>query len=38
VVAAELQLGDAHRTYPSDAALQAWSAQAEDGLATIVYD
>ena len=38
VVAAELQLGEAHRTYPSDAALQAWSVQAGDGLATIVYD
>jgi DNA polymerase-3 subunit alpha len=38
VVAAELQLGEAHRTYPTDAALLAWAAQAGDGLATIVYD
>ncbi len=35
---AELQLGDAHRTYPSDAALAAWAEQAADGVATIVYD
>ena len=38
VVAAELQLGEAHRTYPTDAALLAWATQASDGLATIVYD
>ncbi|MBP6597880.1 MAG: DNA polymerase III subunit alpha [Giesbergeria sp.] len=37
-VAAELQLGEAHRTYPTDAALLAWATQASDGLATIVYD
>ena len=36
--AAELQLGDGHRTYPSDAALAAWAEQAADGVATIVYD
>ncbi|NMM89062.1 DNA polymerase III subunit alpha [Rhodococcus sp. SRB_17] len=35
---AELQLGDAHRTYPTDAALVAWAAQAGDGVATVVYD
>ena len=35
---AELQLGEAHRTYPSDAALLAWAAQAGEGGATIVYD
>ncbi|MDD2712164.1 MAG: DNA polymerase III subunit alpha, partial [Simplicispira sp.] len=35
---AELQLGEAHRTYPSDAALLAWSDQAGEGGATIVYD
>ena len=36
--AAELQLGDGHRTYPSDAALTAWAEQAVDGVATIVYE
>ena len=36
--AAELQLGDGHRIYPSDAALAAWAEQAADGVATIVYD
>ena len=35
---AELQLGDAHRMFPSDAGLAAWAAQAELGQATIVYD
>ena len=35
---AEVQLGDAHRTFPTDAALLAWAAQAGDGVATIVYD
>ncbi|MGP1629525.1 MAG: DNA polymerase III subunit alpha [Giesbergeria sp.] len=34
---AELQLGDAHRMYPSDAALAAWAAQAELGRAVVVY-
>ena len=36
--AAELQLGDAYRMFPSDAALAAWAAQAEQGQASIVYD
>ncbi|MGP1691602.1 MAG: helix-hairpin-helix domain-containing protein, partial [Giesbergeria sp.] len=35
---AELQLGDAHRMYPSDAALAAWAAEAELGRALVVYD
>jgi DNA polymerase-3 subunit alpha len=35
---AELQLGDAHRMYPSDAALAAWAAEAELGRAVVVYD
>jgi DNA polymerase-3 subunit alpha len=35
---AELQLGDGHRMYPSDAALAAWAAEAELGRAVVVYD
>ncbi len=35
---AELQLGDADRIYPSDAALSAWAAEAELGRASVVYD
>ena len=35
---AELQMGEAHRTFPTDAALLAWAEQAGDGVATIVYD
>ena len=35
---AELQLGEAHRTFPTDAALLAWAQQAGDGVASIVYD
>lgn len=33
---AELQLGDAHRMYPSDAALAAWAAEAELGRALVI--
>ncbi len=36
--AAELQLGEAWRTYPSDASLAAWRAEAADGDAVVVYD
>ncbi len=35
---AELQLGDAHRMYPTDAALTAWAAEAELGRAVVVYE
>ena len=35
---AELQLGDAARFFPSDAALASWMAQADQGLAQIVYE
>jgi DNA polymerase-3 subunit alpha len=35
---AELQLGDAHRTYPSDASLAAWRAEAAGGDAVVVYE
>ena len=35
---AELQLGEAARFFPSDAALASWMAQAENGQAAIVYD
>ena len=37
-VAAELQLGDRARIFPSDDALQRWVAQAEDGRAAVVYE
>jgi DNA polymerase-3 subunit alpha len=35
---AELQLGEAARFYPSDAALAGWRAQASEGLSTIIYE
>jgi DNA polymerase III subunit alpha len=35
---AEIHLGDAARFYPTDAALAGWMAQAEKGLASIVYE
>jgi DNA polymerase III subunit alpha len=34
----ELQLGNAHRTYPSNAALAAWCSVAEQGQAQLIYD
>ena len=36
--AAELQLGEEAKFYPSDAALAGWMAQADQGKAVIVYD
>ena len=35
---AELQLGDAARFFPTDAALASWMAQADSGLAKIIYE
>ena len=35
---AELHLGEAARFFPTDAALASWMAQADKGLARIVYD
>jgi DNA polymerase-3 subunit alpha len=35
---AELQLGEAARFFPSDAALASWMAQAEGGQVQIVYE
>lgn len=35
---AELQLGEAAKFFPSDAALASWMAQAHEGLAQIVYE
>ena len=35
---AEIQLGDAARFFPTDAALASWTAQADKGLAAIVYE
>ncbi len=35
---AELQLGDEARFFPSDAALAAWTAQADKGQAQVVYE
>ena len=35
---AEIQLGEAAKFFPTDAALASWSAQADRGLAQIVYD
>ena len=35
---AELHLGDAARFFPTDAALASWTAQADKGLARIVYE
>jgi DNA polymerase-3 subunit alpha len=37
-VSAELDLGDAARFYPTDAALERWRAGARDGHATVVYE
>ncbi|RYY81632.1 MAG: DNA polymerase III subunit alpha, partial [Comamonadaceae bacterium] len=34
----ELQLGEAARFFPTDAALASWTAQAEAGKAAVVYD
>ena len=35
---AELQLGDAAKFFPTDAALASWTAQADQGQAIVVYD
>ena len=35
---AQVQLGDAYQTYPSDEALAAWAQQADQGRVTIVYE
>jgi DNA polymerase-3 subunit alpha len=35
---AELQLGDEAKFFPSDAALASWMAQADQGLAQVVYE
>ena len=35
---AELQLGEDAKFFPSDAALASWMAQADAGLAQIVYE
>ena len=35
---AELQLGEQAKFFPSDAALASWMAQAEKGLAHVVYE
>ena len=35
---AELHLGEAARFFPTDAALASWTAQADKGLATIIYE
>ena len=35
---AELQLGEDARFFPTDAALASWIAQADAGLAQIVYE
>jgi DNA polymerase III subunit alpha len=35
---AELQLGEAAKFFPSDAALASWMAQADQGAAQIVYE
>ena len=35
---AEIQLGEASRFFPSDAALASWIAQADQGAAQIVYE
>ena len=37
-VMAELQLGEAAKFFPTDAALASWMAQADQGLARIVYE
>jgi DNA polymerase-3 subunit alpha len=36
--AVELQLSEEAKFFPSDAALASWMAQADRGLAQIVYD
>jgi DNA polymerase III subunit alpha len=36
--AAELHLGEAARFYPTDAALASWTAQADRGLAQVIYE
>ncbi|MGH8821849.1 MAG: DNA polymerase III subunit alpha, partial [Rhodoferax sp.] len=36
--AAELQLGDEVKFFPTDAALASWMAQADQGEAAVVYD
>jgi DNA polymerase III subunit alpha len=33
-----LQLGEAAKFFPTDAALASWMAQADQGLASIVYE
>jgi hypothetical protein len=38
MIGTELQLGEAHRTYPSDEALTAWASLATDGIVTVVYE
>jgi DNA polymerase-3 subunit alpha len=35
---AELQLGEAAKFFPTDAALASWMAQADRGLVQIVYE
>ena len=37
-VTAEMALGDSARFYPTDAALASWMAQADQGIASIVYE
>jgi DNA polymerase-3 subunit alpha len=37
-VAAELALGEQAKFFPTDAALASWMAQADKGLARIVYE
>ncbi|NMM09207.1 MAG: DNA polymerase III subunit alpha [Polaromonas sp.] len=37
-VTADLQLGDAAKFFPTDAALASWMAQADRGLASIIYE
>ena len=37
-VTAELQLGEQAKFYPTDAALASWTAQADKGLAQVVYE
>ena len=37
-VVAELHLGEAARFFPTDAALASWMAQADKGLARIIYE
>ena len=37
-VTVDLQLGEKALFYPSDAALASWRAQADEGLAVVVYE